>query len=342
LGRLSSLVRFAIAFLLLLLLVAVGTAGYRVVEGWSMRDSLFMTFITFTTVGYNEVHPLSPSGQAFTIVFLILSIGTVGYSVTVLIDFIFEGQILQAVKERRMRRAKRRLREHYILCGAGDIGRQVAQEFQRSRVHFVVVDKDPASSELARDESVLFIQGDAAEEETLLEAGIERARGLVSALPEDEANVFVVLTARQLNPKLFIVSQAADERAVSKLRKTGADRVISPKLIAGRRMASLALRPSLMNFLDVIVEGEELGMRVEEVPVQPGSPLSGKSLRESGIGQHTGAIIVGINAPDGRLRLNPSATSTLSSAVLGEGDVLIALGSEEQLQRLREFARRGR
>jgi voltage-gated potassium channel len=222
------------------------------------------------------------------------------------------------------------------------VGREAAYEFRRSKKKFVVVERDPSQSDLSRDESILFLEGDAINDEVLVEAGIEKASGLIAALPDDEANVFVVLTARQLNPRLLIVSQAAEERTTRKLIKAGANRVISPKKIAGRRLAAMVLRPSLLNFLDVIVEGGELDMRIEEVGLESGSPLIDKTLKDAGIGQHTGAIIVGINAPEGRMRINPSTTSTLSSVILGEGDVLIALGNEDQLKRLREFVRRGR
>lgn len=341
-GRFSTFVRFLTAIFLLALLIVIGTIGYRLIEGWSIRDSLYMTFITITTVGFGEVKPLSAAGQHFTIIFLVLSIGTVGYSVTVLITYVFEGQILHAMRERRMKRAIRHLKEHFIIIGGGDVGREAAYEFRRSKKKFVIVDRDPSQSDLSRDESILILEGDAINDEVLVEAGIEKASGLISALPDDEANVFVVLTARQLNPHLLIVSQAAEERTTRKLIKAGANRVISPKKIAGRRLAALVLRPSLLNFLDVIVEGGELDMRIEEVGLASGSPLIDKSLKEAGIGQHTGALIVGINAPDGRMRINPSTTSTLSSVILGEGDVLIALGNEDQLIRLREFVRKGR
>jgi voltage-gated potassium channel len=341
-GRFSPALRVLVAFVLLFLLVAVGTVGYRLIEGWSLEDSLYMTFITMTTVGFGEVRPLSPLGQQFTMVFLVLSIGTFGYSVTVLISFFFEGQIVQAMRERRMKRSIRRIRDHYIICGGGDVGREIAREFQRARVKFLVVDKNPQSSDLARDESVLFVEGDASDDDVLLEANIERAAGLLAALPDDEDNVFIVLTARQLNPKLMIVSQANERPTFRKLIKAGANRVISPKEIAGQRMASFILRPSLINFLDVMVGGEELGMRIEEMPVAQGSPLVGQNLREAGIGQHTGAIVVGINAPDGRTRVNPTATSTISSITLKEGDVLIALGNDEQLGRLDTFVRKGK
>jgi voltage-gated potassium channel len=266
----------------------------------------------------------------------------VGYSATVLITYVFEGQILHVMKERRMKRAIRHLKNHFIIVGGGDVGREAAYAFSRSKKRFVVVDRDPSQSDLSRDESILFLEGDAINDEVLVEAGVERADGLISALPDDEANVFVVLTARQLNPHLLIVSQAAEERNTRKLVKAGANRVISPKKIAGQRMAAMVIKPNLLNFLDVIVQGGELDMRIEEVALEDGSPLIDKTLKEAGIGQHTGAIIVGINAPEGRVRINPSTTSTISSVKLGEGDVLIALGNEDQLARLNRFVKKGR
>jgi voltage-gated potassium channel len=337
----SPLARFSIAVVLFILLVCTGTAGYTLIEGWPLSDSLYMTFITVSTVGFGEVMPLSPAGKRFTIFFLVFSIGTVGYSVTTLFSYIFEGVLVRAVKERRMQWSIRRLKNHYIICGCGDVGREVAYEFQRSRVRFLVIDLNPEQSELARDESILFLKGDAVDDEVLLEANIGQARGLVAALPEDESNLFVVLTARQLNPGLTIVSQAEEERTVKKLLKAGANRVISPSQIAGRRMASMLLRPSVIDFLDVVVAGQEMDMRMEEVQVTGESPLVGKTLRESGIGQRTGAVIVGINGPEGKTRVNPAATARLSTVKLHPGDRLIAMGSEEHLKRLRRFVRAG-
>jgi voltage-gated potassium channel len=336
------LLRFTIAFILFVLLVVTGTAGYALIEGWSLTDALYMTVITITTVGFGEVRPLSEAGRQFTIFFLLFSIATVGYSATILISYIFEGLIFKVFKERRMQWSVRRLKNHYIICGCGDLGREVAFEFKRSRARFVVIDRNPEQSELARDESILFLKGDAADDQVLIEANIGQARGVVSALPDDEANLFVVLSARQLNPSLTIVSQAEEERTIGKLLKAGADRVVSPYQIAGRRMASVLLRPSVIDFLDVVMEGQETAMRMEEVRVETGSPLVGKTLRESGIGRHTGAIIVGINGPAGNTRINPASNAALSSIKLNQEDILVALGSEEHLSKLRQFVTRGK
>ena len=336
----SPFLRFLIAFFSVVLLVLGGTVGYTLIEGWSLGESLYMTFITLTTVGFGEVRPLSDAGRHFTIVFLIFSIATVGYSFTILIAYIFEGLFLQTMRERRMKKNVKKIRDHFVICGFGDTGKEVALEFKRSKMKFVVVDIDPEASRLTRDESLLFIKGDASDDEVLIEANIVQAQGLVSVLPDDEANVFVVLTARQLNPGLLIVSQASEERTIRKLMKAGANRVISPKQIAGRRLASIVLRPSVVNFLDIIVEGVggvDVPMRLEEVRIEEGSPLVDKTLRESGVGQSTGALIVGIHGAGGRTRVNPTSTSSIASARLRENDILIALGSEEQIDKLRAF-----
>ena len=338
----STFLRFLIAFILLVVLITVGTFGYSLIENWSLLDSLYMTFITITTVGFGEVHPLSPHGKQFTVIFLIFSIITVGYSITTLINYVFEGILFNAVREQRMKRSVKKLKDHYIICGCGDLGREVALEFKRSKVKYLIIDLDPENSELSRDESILFLKGDAVEDEVLFEANIRQAKGLVSALPDDESNVFVVLTARQINPNLIIVSQAEEERTIRKLLKAGANRVISPYQIAGRRLASLVLRPAVVNFLDIVTDREGMSMRIEEIKVQRGSPLVSKTLKESGIGQHTGAIIVGVDSKDGITRINPSSTISLSSIEINEDDILLALGNEDQLNLLKEFIKKGK
>ena len=336
----STFLRFLIAFLLLALLITAGVLGYSMIEKWPLLDSFYMTFITITTVGFGEVRPLSPQGKQFTVIFLIFSVVTVGYSITTLINYLFEGVIFSVMRERRMKGTINKLKDHYIICGCGDLGREVAMEFKKSKVKYLVIDLDPENSQLSRDESILFVKGDAVEDEVLYEANIQQAKGLVSALPDDESNVFVVLTARQINPELVIVSQAEEERTIKKLLKAGANRVISPNQIAGRRLASLILRPAVVNFLDIVTESEEVSMRIEEIKVAMGSPLVSKTLKESGIGQHTGAVIVGVDRKDGITRVNPSSTISLSSITINEDDILLALGNEEQLNLLRDFVKK--
>ena len=323
---------------MLTVLVLGGTVGYATIEGWSIGDSLYMTVITVTTVGYGEVQKLSDSGRVFTIGLLLMSIAIAGFSVSTLLSFVFEGQIVQVMRGRRMQRSISNLSDHYIICGYGVVGKEVALELKHAGVPFVVIEQDPESSELGKDESTLFVEGDAEEEDILAEAGIERARGLVAALRQDEVNVFVVLTARQMQPNLMIVARAAEEKTEAKLLRAGADRVISPYQIAGRRIASVIIRPTVMNFLDVVVEGGDVTMRLEEVSVGAGSDMVGKALRDSGIGQRTGAIIIGIHGHDGHARGDRTSETPLSTVVINEDDILIALGSEQHIRTLRAFA----
>ena len=231
----SPLVRFAFAFMLPVLLVLGGTAGYAWIEKWTMWESLYMTVITVSTVGYGEVHPLSPTGQRFTILLLTFSVIAVGYSMTTLIGFVFEGQILHAMRGRRMTRSVSKLKDHYIICGGGVVGKEVAQELKHAGMPFVIVDSH------------------AEHDDVLVEAGIHKAKGLIAVLREDALNVFVVLSARQANPNLKIVARAAAEQSIGKLMTAGADRVMSPYQLAGRRIASVILRPSIVDFLDIVV-----------------------------------------------------------------------------------------
>ena len=329
-------VRVYVAVVFLIGLVMVGTLGYYTIESWSLSESLYMAVITLTTVGFGEVRPLSPQGQHFTIIFLVVSVATVGFSISTVISYLFGGQIIQSMRERKMEKQLNRIKDHYIVCGAGDIGREVVHEFQRAGTPFVVIERDPQHSELADDDAIPFIAGDASEEAVLQHARIEVAAGLVAALPSDADNVFVTLTARQMQPSLMIIAKGTDEQATSKLRRAGADRVITPAKIAGRRIASSILRPSVVNFLDVIVDDTEVAMRMEEFPVCDGSLLADKTLREAAIGHHTGAIVLGITDRNGLAR-NDASRAGLSSVKIRTGDRIIGLGSEEQLRELEKI-----
>ncbi|MBI9102895.1 MAG: potassium channel protein [Spirochaetales bacterium] len=334
----TSFRRFLIALFLIVFLILGGTLGFYLIEDWSLIDSLYMTFVTVSTVGFGEIHPLSPAGKQFMMLFIMVSLLTIGFTLTTLISFIFEGQFLHTVKERRMKRFLSSVKDHHIICGFGNVGKETAAEFTRKSVRFIVIEKELEDSDLSRFPDINFIHGDATEEEVLQEARIDRAKCLISCLPEDQQNVYVVLTARQLNPSLHIVSKSSDAGASKKIMAAGADRVISPKLIAGRRLASLSLHPSIVNFLDILSSGADGAMRIESIRIEIGSPLIDKSMKDSGIGQHTGAIIIGVLDPDGKARMNQSSLATLSSINLREGDELIALGNEEQIISLEAFA----
>lgn len=298
-----------------------------------------MTLITLTTVGFAEVYPLSPQGRHFMIVFLLVGVATVGFSVSTLINFLFEGQVVLNMRRRKKERTMRKMKEHYIVCGAGDIGREVVHEFRHGRIPHIVVERDPEHSELAHESDTVFVVGDASEETVLQEARIADARGLVTVLPSDADNVFVALTARQLNPELMIVAKASDEAASQKLMRAGVTRVITPSLIAGRRIAASVLRPSVVNFLDVVVGNTHGDMRIEEFRISEDSPLAGHTIRDANLGQHTGAIVMAIMDARGATRVN-STEDTLSLVRLHAGDRLIALGSDVQLRQMEAFLRK--
>lgn len=328
--------RLFLAIFLLIALLTIGTVGYMRLEGWSSQQALYMTVITMSTVGFREVGNLSPAGEWFTIGFIFFSITFVGFAVATITAFLVQGELTDLMKGRRMQKQIEKLEDHYILCGCGAVGREIVAEFIRVEMPFVVVEKTPEEAEIPRDQEILFIQGDATDEDVLELAGIHRARGLIAALRSDPENVFVTLTARQLNPELQIVARAAEKGTESKLLRAGADRVISPYEIAGRRMASIVLRPNVVNFLEVITHGSGGGdLRLEEIHMNAASELVGKTLREADLGRKTRAVIVGINDSQGKARVVPGSNTALSEVVLQEGDILIALGSDEQIRELR-------
>jgi voltage-gated potassium channel len=237
-----------------------------------------------------------------------------------------------------MQKKIEKLQNHYILCGWGAVGREIVTELQRAGVPFVVVERNVEEAGVPREENVLYIEGDATDGEVLKMAGIERARGLIAALRGDPENVFVTLTARQFNREMQIVARAAEKGTESKLLAAGADRVISPYEIAGRRMASTALRPNVVNFLDVMTHGGGIDLRLEEVHLLPDSELVGKSLLDSNLGRKTRAKIVGINDKRGRPRINPASNTPLAEVGLQDGDILIAMGNDEEIRRLKVVA----
>lgn len=333
----DSRIRIISAFTLLVTLFVGGTLGFLIIEDWTVTESIYMTLITLTTVGFAEVRPLTDAGKHFMILFLVVGVATVGFSVSTVVSYLFEGQIVQSVRRRKMERVMKRIRNHYIVCGAGDVGREVVMEFRKNRTPYVVVERDPEHSELAEAEDTVFVIGDASEESVLDQARIADAIGLIAVLPSDADNVFVTLTARQMNPNLTIIAKASDEQATNKLRRAGATRVITPSRIAGRRIVSSALRPSIVNFLDVIVDDSKMSLRMEEFRISETSPLAGKTLREVNLGQHTGAIVLAITDAMGNARTDSSQQTMVAGATVHPGDRLIALGSEQQLRQLETF-----
>ncbi|MDA8388551.1 MAG: potassium channel protein [Nitrospiraceae bacterium] len=316
--------------LLILLVLAVGTAGYGLIEGWGFLDSLYMTVITITTVGYKEVHPLNGPGRIFTMVLIFFGLGIILYILNTGARIIIEGEFARVLGRRKLEKRIRKLKGHYIICGYGRMGRIISKEFQASGTGFVVIEKEPPPAELG---GVLFIQGDATRDETLREAGIEYAAGLVSVLPTDAENLYVVLTAKGLNPQLVVVARAGEDGSEQKLLRAGADKVVSPYYIGGLRIAHTILRPAVVDFIEFATKTGNLALQMEEVVIAPDSGLVGRTLDECGLGRDLGVIIVGMKGSRNEMEFNPT-----SQSVLRAGNVLIALGESSKLKKLEEMA----
>jgi voltage-gated potassium channel len=299
--------------------------GYMVLERWNFIDSLFMVLITVTTVGYEEVHPLGEAGRVFTMTVIVSGVGTMLYTLGIFGELLVDGELARYARMRGMERRIADLKEHFIVCGYGRMGTRVAQEFRQLDTPFVVVESNTDSLERLRMAEVLHVEGDATSDESLLKAGILRAKGLVTAVDSDERNVFITLTARSLNPSLFIVARSSFQDSVEKLRRAGANQVVSPYLMGAHRMAALAVRPVAVDVLDTVLHGENIDLVVEEFLVPDASRLLGRSLADSGMRQ-AGANILAIRKRSGQLRINPP-----DSQVLESDDLLVAIGTREQM-----------
>ncbi len=323
--------KIILAAALLVLVISFGTAGYMVIEDWTFIDSLYMTIITLASVGYKEVHVLSPAGMVFTIVLIIGGVGTVLYALNAGAKMLLEGELRQVFWRRRLEKKIRELKDHYIVCGYGRMGKIICRELHEKHMKFVVVEKMPEV--ITNDEDLLIFPGDATKDEVLRELGIERAKGLISVLPTDAENLFVVLSARVLNPKLTIVARAGEEGSEQKLLRAGADKVVSPYQIGGLRIAHTVLKPAVVDFIEFATKSGNIDLQMEEVSIGEHSRLVGKTLDESGIGRELGIIIVAIRKPNGEMMFNP----TFRSAITG-GDMLIALGEISKLKVLEDLA----
>ncbi len=313
--------------IILAVIVAVGVTGYMVIEGWSFLDSLYMTITTIATVGYGEIHPLSAGGRVFGMVLILGGVGGALYGLTAIVQYALEGDIGSIWGRRRMKNKIDQLRGHFILCGFGRVGETIASTFQEEGVHFVVIENDPAHITGLEQSGYLYLAGDATRDEVLREAGIEHARGLVAAVGDDADNTYITLTGRELRPDLFIEARASSERAEKKLKSAGANRVVSPNSIGARRMAMLALRPAVVDFVDDITRRGGPDLLMENVSVSAESVLAGQSVNE--LRQCSKATILAINKKNGGLMANPPGEEKIMA-----GDSLIIVGTGEQLSSL--------
>jgi len=319
-------------FIALLVLLALGVWGYRQLEGWSWLDALYMTFISMSTVGYREVAPLSPAGRIFTMVVILLGMVVISMLSASVTSWFVRNELLAKRKLNKMHRKINKLQNHIIICGGGDTGQTIMHEFIQAKKSFVVIEEKPSVAAELRERfaDYYFIQGSATKDETLIDANISQAAGLITAIPNDADNLFVVVSARTLNPQMTIISRAVDPNTESKLYNAGADYVISPKMVEGLRMASVILRPTVINFLEVMMDGKGLSLRMEEIKIPEKSSLTGVTLAKAQIPQRTGLIVLAVKrGRDEEWFFNPA-----SSSLLQTGDRLIVLGESEKIDKL--------
>ncbi|NLY08720.1 MAG: potassium channel protein [Tissierellia bacterium] len=319
---------------LFILLILVGAIGYSLLLKVSLVDSLYMTIITISTVGYKEVALMNPAAKIFSIIIIFWGVGVVGYTFTTLVVMFVEGKIHDMWRGKMTDNKISKMKDHYILCGYGRTGEIIVEEFIKKNIEFVVIEEDMDLYYELLEKGVLVLHGNSNEEDMLKAAKVESAKGLISAMPNDVENIVTVLTARNLNPDLYIISKAIDKTAPKKLIKAGADNTLSTTEIGGKRMAALMLRPNIISFLDVITHVGDMELDLENVFINENSTLDGVQLKDADIPQKTGLIVFAIKAKDsGEMLVNPS-----SNYQFRNGDCLIVLGTEEQTDKLKMLA----
>ncbi|MEW6040759.1 MAG: potassium channel protein [Elusimicrobiota bacterium] len=322
--------RLKVAFLALIIIFAVSIAGYMVIEKWNFLDALYMTVISLATVGYGETNPLTIKGRIFTIFILLGGIGMLTFVITSTISFLVEGELKGIMRRRKMEKRIGELKNHCIICAEGETGEYVIDEFYQTKQSFVVITSDQRLIAKAEKLDIPLIVDNPADDNVLHRAGIERATGLVSVLHEDRDNLLVVLSANAIKPELIIVTQTVNKELVPKMKKAGADEVVSTNFIGAMRIASVMIRPEVVSFLDTMLRHTAGGIRVEEAAIGENSPIKGKTIKESGIHEKTGLLVIAVKEKtSGEYKYNIK-----SSYKISEGDVLIVIGNPDQIKSL--------
>ncbi|MGD9383364.1 MAG: potassium channel protein [Desulfobacterales bacterium] len=318
--------QFILHFFLFACLLVLGAAGYMVIEGWSFMDALYMTVITLATVGYGEVHEISPEGRLFTVILIFLGVGFFLYVVGNVIQFLVEGRIRHVLGRRILDKQISKLKNHFIVCGYGRMGRALCRYLIQKHLDFIVIEQNPKRVPVMNEDGILYIVGAATDEANLIKAGIERAKGIISVLGTDADNVFLVLIAKGLNPDIFVVARANQDETEKTLYTAGTDKVVSPFALGARRVAHAILRPTVIHFLELAFADDATDINVEEMTVSASSKLVDVSLQESGLRQEFDLIIISIKKADGTMSFNPKASYRFEA-----GDTIVAVGNSKGL-----------
>ena len=302
-----------------------------VLEGWPPLDSLYQTVTTITTVGFQEVHPLSDRGRAYTMLLIMAGLTTLLYTLTRIGQGVFEGELLEVLERRSMIRDLAALRNHFIICGYGKVGRPVAEGLAREGVPFCVIDNGPDARAALRDDGFLNVIGDATEESVLDQAGLDRARTLLALLPSDADNLYLTIAAKDRNPEIKVIARAGDPAGETRIKRAGADEVISPARIAGLRVLQAAVNPTALEFMEIVTHNRALQLSLADIQVAEGSQLKGQSIAEAGIRGRFGVIVVAIKAADGTMAFNPDPGRRIEP-----GDTLVVLGEDLDIVELQQ------
>ncbi len=311
----------------LLLLIAIGTSGYMLIEGWPMLDAAYMTIITMSTIGYGEIYPLSPAGRIFTVGLIVIGVISASMAITATIDLFSSKEFLEEIRTRRRRRTLDNIKDHCIICGFGRMGSSLAHELENRGTKVIVIDNSIDAIKRCRKLGFKAVFGTASDEQTLNIAGLERADSLVTATPSDAENVFIILTAKSINPNLTIISRCNSESSLPKIEKAGADSVISPYSLAGRRIAHMLTHPNVTNFLDGVLDFGDHQMRLEEFIIEKGSSLAGKTLKEAKLR----IVVLAVDHPGKTISTHPSADTKLLP-----GTAIIVMGLDHELNLLEQ------
>jgi len=321
----TSKIKFALVILLTIFII--GTVGFHLIEGWSIIDSFYTTIATLSTVGYGDYSPETTAGKFFAVFVIIFGVGMMFYTLVLLAETFIEGRVRILLGRGKLEKIIEKMNNHYIICGGGRIGFLICRELMAGNIPCVIIDNNSEVIQKAQDENFIYCKGDATQDKVLLAAGIKRAKGIICVLPSDAENLYVILTAKELNQKIYIMARSEEEESEHRLLRAGADKVMSPYTLGGVRMAMAIMRPAMLDFIEITTSRQSLELRMEEIPICKDSPFIAKTLEDSGIRKRFGLIIVAVKKESGKMIFNP-----LANYVIEEGDRLISMGEDENVK----------